>query len=52
MMCVAAELFWELWSESGDWCVVEKGVEQWILEGQRCAEGLQMVLVMDQDLEV
>ena len=50
-VCVAAELFWELWSESGDWCMVEKAVENWIREGQRCAEQLQMVLVMDQDVE-
>ena len=50
-VCVAAELFWELWSESGDWCMVEKVVENWIREGQRCVEQLQMVLVMDQDVE-
>ena len=51
-MCVGAELFWELWSESGDWCMVEKAVKKCIQEGQRCAEWLQMVLVMDKDLEV
>ena len=48
---LAAELFWELWSESGDWCTVEKAVENWIREGQRCVEWLKMVLVMEQDVE-
>ena len=50
-VCVAAELFCELWSESGDWCMVEKVVDNWIWEGQRCAEWPQMIFVMDQDVE-
>lgn len=48
---LATELFWELWSETADWCTVEKAAEDWIREGRRCAEWLQMILVMEQDAE-
>lgn len=48
---VAAEMVWDLWLETTDWCVVEEAVEGWIREGRRCVDWLQMILVMEQDKE-
>lgn len=45
----AAELVWDLWSDCADWVLVEQSVEDWIREGQRCAQWLEMILVMQSD---
>ena len=47
----AAEVVWDLWSETSDWALVEQAMLNWIWEGKQCAEWLRMVLVMQSDQE-